>query len=470
MAEQFNATGLHAACFVGDTMDLDRTRILKEFREGSLNFLFTVDVLSEGADIPEVDTVLFLRPTDSLTVFLQQLGRGLRLSPGKECLTVLDFVGHLHRRYRVDRKFKALLRKERFNIVRELEAGFPNLPAGCNIRLEKVAREYVLQNIKTNLATLRARIIEDLETFTSETQREVTFKEFIAHHGYEPLEVLSEGKTWTELKATARLAPMPTDPDLDRLRTALVKIAFMSGRVGLAVLQEVLAKLLMGKIDEALTRAGTAAVAIHYQMWGKKGSEIQVASLEESFAKLASNPSILRDSLEVIDSVRDRSRILSLNDGTPFEVHDTYSNVDIQALMGAASIKTPGQSGVGVFHFKEQRTYALLVTFQKTENEFSPSTMYADYPMSLTQLHWESQSTTAADSATGQNLIHHAERGYTILVFAREKKKHEGITLPFTYLGKANLLSHHSERPIKIVWRLEHSMPAVMFERCRKGG
>jgi len=66
------------------------------FQDRQINFIFVVDLYNEGVDIPEADTVLFLRPTESLTVFLQQLGRGLRLSEGKDCLTVLDFVGHAH--------------------------------------------------------------------------------------------------------------------------------------------------------------------------------------------------------------------------------------------------------------------------------------------------------------------------------------------------------------------------------------
>ncbi|MDP2867039.1 MAG: hypothetical protein Q8O90_12425, partial [Elusimicrobiota bacterium] len=87
--------------------------------------------LNEGLDIPDVNTVLFLRPTDSLTVFLQQLGRGLRHSSGKDYLQVLDFVAQMHRRYRVDRKFAALLPGTRYNIEREIEHGFPHVPPGC---------------------------------------------------------------------------------------------------------------------------------------------------------------------------------------------------------------------------------------------------------------------------------------------------------------------------------------------------
>ncbi|MBI5665380.1 MAG: DUF3427 domain-containing protein, partial [Nitrospirae bacterium] len=94
----------------------------------------------------------------------------------------------------------------------------------------------------------------------------------------------------------------------------------------------------------------------------------------------------------------------------------------------------------------------------------------ADYPISRELLHWESQSNTAQQSETGQNLIHHVERGYTILVFARDKKKRNGVTIPFAYLGPVERVSYESERPIKVVWRLKHLMPVEMFEDNRRGG
>ena len=470
MAEQFREQGLPAAVFVGETIDQERAEILKKFRDGELNFLFTVDVLSEGADIPEVDTILFLRPTDSMTVFLQQLGRGLRLHPGKECLTVLDFVGHLHKRYRIDRKFKALLRKDRFNIVRELECGFPHLPAGCNIRFEKVAREHVLRNIKSNLANIRAQIIEHLETFNADTQSAPTFKNFANHHGYEPLEILGESKTWSELKSAARLQEVPTDPDLDKLRSALIKVSGMSGRQGISRLRSVLLHLQAGNIQTAIAEAGPSAMAIHYQIWGKTGTNIGVSTILESFCKLSANPTALADCIEILDLAEDRTRVLSLSDETPFEIHAAYNNVVIQSLMGVTSMTSPGQQGVGVLHFPNQRAYALLMTFNKTEKEFSPTTMYENYPISSLLIKWDSQNQTSQASPTGQNLINHATLGYRILIFAREKKKQVNFTLPFTYLGQASYVSHESERPIKMVWQLGHPMPAGMFETCRKGG
>ena len=112
---------------------------------------FTVDVFSEGIDIPEINLVMFLRPTESLTIFLQQLGRGLRHAPEKDCLTVLDLVGQPNPKYRMDIKFSALQRTQRRRIDQEIEKDFPNLALGCSIQLERVAHERVLNNIKQSL-------------------------------------------------------------------------------------------------------------------------------------------------------------------------------------------------------------------------------------------------------------------------------------------------------------------------------
>ena len=103
--------------------------------------------VNEGVDIPEINTILFLRPTDSLTVFLQQLGRGLRLSDNKECLTVLDYVGQAHKNYNFYEKFSAIAKKKGKALKEEIESGFITLPKGCHLHMEKQAKEYILRNI-----------------------------------------------------------------------------------------------------------------------------------------------------------------------------------------------------------------------------------------------------------------------------------------------------------------------------------
>jgi superfamily II DNA or RNA helicase len=473
MAEMFNSQGIISATLVGETSDEERTKLLQDFRAGRLTFVFACDVFNEGLDVPEVNTVLFLRPTESLTIFLQQLGRGLRHAPGKDCLTVLDFVGQAHRRYRLDSKFKALLPKTRFAIDREVEMDFPHLPAGCSIQLDRVAREYVLNNIRENLRQLTVQIPERLQTFTQETGQPLTFGNFVRYHDYEP-ETLLVRESWSKWKAKARLALPPQDQDLARLKPALVRAASMTGPREIGRLRHVIEHLLERDVPAALSEAGQAALPIHYRLWGRPAATLGIASLEQSFARLAENSSVLGDLEEVLAWAEDETRISGVIPELPFpcplELHARYGSADILAALGIATLESAGQRGVGVVHCRELRTYVLLVTFQKSEREFSPSTMYADYPISRELLHWESQSNTPQTAKAGQNLIHHLERGYTILVFARDMKKRNGVTAPFTFLGPAERVSYEGERPIKMVWRLRHQMPVEMFEENRKGG
>lgn len=473
MAEQFTARGIASEAIVSGVDETRCRELLASLKSGRLTFLFTVDKLSEGIDLPEINTVLFLRPTESLTVFLQQLGRGLRHATGKDCLTVLDFVGQAHRRYRVDSKLKALLPRHRFSIEKEVESDFPHLPAGCSIQLDRLSREYVLKNIQGNLLNLAIQVPERLQTFTNETGRELTFANFVQYHDYEP-EVLLAKESWTEWKAKAQLAPPPVDPDLQRLKKALVRASFINGPREAALLWKVIRLLSQGATSEALAQAGDSVMSIYYRLWGDKGSSLGITSLAEAMQRLSENPTILADLEEILAWSLDTSEasgvIPQLPYSTTLELHAQYGIRDVKAIFGRATLEKTGQTGVGVMHFPEVKTYALLITYQKTEKEFSPSTMYADYPINRELLHWESQANTLQRHKDGQNLIHQLERGYTILIFARSQKKRNKVTAPFTYLGPAELVSHESERPIRMIWKLCHSMPVEMFEDNRRGG
>ncbi|MEA3467147.1 MAG: DUF3427 domain-containing protein, partial [Thermodesulfobacteriota bacterium] len=417
--------------------------------------------------------VLFLRPTQSLTVFLQQLGRGLRHAPEKDCLTVLDFVGQVHRRYRIDKKLKALLPKHRFAIDREVENNFPHLPAGCSIQFERIARDHVLANIRVNLKNLANQVLERLHTFSAETGQQLTFGNFVRYHDYEP-ERLMLAESWTGWKAKARLAPVPDDPDLTQLKKALVRAVFISGPREIALLRKIVTLLAKKEVAHALTVAGDQAMAVYYRIWSATGENAGNGSIEEAFARLSRNQTILADLEEILEwaecKITARGTMPPLPFPSSLELHAQYSIKDIQAATGRLSLATAGQTGTGVLSFPDVKTYVLLVTFQKSEKEFSPSTMYADYPISRELMHWESQTRTAQQSPTGQNLIYHRQLGVTILLFARDQKKQNNCLVPFTYLGPAERVSFENERPIKMVWKLQHQMPVNMFEENRRGG
>lgn len=162
MARHFVAAGIPAVAVWADSPREVRQSALRDLRDGRVNAVFSVDPFNEGVDVPLVDTVLMLRPTDSPTLFLQQLGRGLRRAHGKTVCTVLDFVGHHRREFRFDRRLRALLPGTRAEIARQVESGFPFLPAGCHLELDPVARDIVLRCIREAIPSRWTAKVEEL--------------------------------------------------------------------------------------------------------------------------------------------------------------------------------------------------------------------------------------------------------------------------------------------------------------------
>jgi len=470
MAKKFKEVGLKAEVLLGETPSKIRDQRVQDFRSGQITFLFTVDVFSEGVDIPEINLVLFLRPTESLTVFLQQLGRGLRHYPEKDCLTVLDFVGQSHRKYRIDRKFSALLRTQRRRIDQEIEKDFPNLPPGCNIQLERVAREHILRNITESLGNLNHFIPEVIRTFTVETGLPLTFANFVESTGLTPLEIL-RSKTWTEWKKVANHELPPPDPDLQATRKALRRIILRTDPDRL----DQLIHLSSLNAAEPTTSYGfneQDSAALHYLLWGQKGEKIGVSSYQESFQKWRGNECSNDDLIEIATwrkSVHPYpTPLVVLPGNAKLRLHAAYGLSEIKSAFGLNNLDQAGPMGVGVIYIKSLKVYLHLVTFKKEERDFAPTTRYQDYLISRTRIHWESQAATTQATTTGQNYVHFKERGYTILFFARQEKRIEGETSPFIFLGAAtNLISAEGNRPIAMVWDLEHPVPAELFEEAR---
>ncbi len=157
MARVFTEAGLASAVVDSDTPDAERLDARRRLAVGELRAVFSVDVFNEGLDVPQVDTVLFLRPTESVTVFLQQFGRGLRHAPAKACLTVLDFIGNQHRRFRFDLRYRALTGASRRALEHQVEEGLPFLPSGCHSSLTGWPRKWCWTTSGRNCASIAGR-------------------------------------------------------------------------------------------------------------------------------------------------------------------------------------------------------------------------------------------------------------------------------------------------------------------------
>jgi superfamily II DNA or RNA helicase len=458
MAERFTTAGIPSLAVTSTTSRAERAAALAALRDRAVNALFTVDLFNEGLDVPSVDTVLFLRPTESATVFLQQLGRGLRLAEDKPCLTVLDFIGAQHQEFRFDLRFRALTGSSRRGLQRDVERGFPTLPAGCHIELDRVAQQVVLNNIKQSLNVSWKGLVAEASRASTQS-----LANFLEESGVQ-LEDLyrGNGRSWLDLKRAAGWGDSAPGPDDAALRGAFGRMLHIDDLERLRAIRE----LLSGGDDSERVRR--LASMLHFSLWG---SRTPFSSVEASLQRLLANPGRAEELVELSGVLHDRihrvTPALEVVGNRPLHVHARYSRDEALAAFGLTDLN--GTWGSGVRWVPGDKADVFFVTLMKTEAHFSPTTMYADAAISPTLFQWESQNATAERSATGQRYIHHREMGTSVHLFVRESKTADGSlgTPPYLYAGPMSYMSHTGERPMRILWQLDHALPADVFHAAK---
>jgi len=461
MASRFNAAGIRSVAVSGNTSETDRRRALSDLREGRVNAVFSVDLFNEGIDVPTVDTLLMLRPTESATLFLQQLGRGLRRSEHKEVCTVLDFVGHHRREFRFDLKFRAMLGGgTRKDLVRNIRNGFPNLPPGVSVTLDPVAQTEILASIRNALPTTHAKRAQELRSLVS-AGHSPTLANFLDHTGLDLDDVYASNRSWTDLKHAAGLAPAPSDPDERALRRAIGRLLHLDDHERIDYYRVLLKRdrVDVGLLDERERRLLRMLLSQSLDQVSDPGPTLDLAA---GCTLLWSYPNVREELVELLDVLVGRidhvHGHLADRPECPLQIHAKYTRTEILAALGAGqhdSARTP-EWREGVKWIADAWADAFLVTLDKSDGNFSPTTAYRDYALSRTLFHWESQSTTSADSPTGRRYRNHEAEGSAIYLFARMGSKDRA----FSFLGPASYVDHQGSRPMAITWRLHVPLPA----------
>jgi superfamily II DNA or RNA helicase/HKD family nuclease len=461
MANVFNQAGIPARAVSGTTQSPHREQALRDLKNREVNALFAADLFNEGLDLPEIDTVLFLRPTESPTVFLQQLGRGLRQAAGKPVLTALDFVGHQRKEFRFDKRFQALTGDTRKGLERQVEQGFPFLPAGCQIVLDKVAQEVVLSNLRTQVAGRWRDMVNELKTHGDQD-----LPTFLRESGIELSDVLRTGRSWTALRREAGLHTRDGSSHEAGLLRRVRALAHVDDPERVLAYRRLLHDD-APTYDDLTPPEQSFARMLFFSLWPDGGG---FDSYADGLKALKHEPALRDELLEVIEFAMDHARHRTFHlsgrlRDLPLRVHARYSREEILAALNYANLqRRPSTFQSGVLYSQENQTDAFLVTLTKSEADYSPTTMYRDYAISPTLFHWESQSNTSVGSPTGQRYLNHRELNSNVLIFARQHKLTDLGTSPYLFLGPATYRSHTGDRPIAITWQLDHAMPTEVFQ------
>ncbi|MFO7720820.1 MAG: DUF3427 domain-containing protein [Gillisia sp.] len=470
MAEKFTLAGLKADYLVSSNSsfrDIVRNQILKK----EINYLFVVDIFNEGVDIPDIDTVLFLRPTESLTIFLQQLGRGLRLAENKDCLTVLDFVGNAHPDYDFEHKFRALIGKTHTSIIKEIEDEFPHLPLGCSIVLEKKAKEVILRNIREATEFRRPQLLQKIQSFKHHSTLPLTLHNFLEFHHLDIRQVYKKG-SWKRLCADAGAIPDFTEPQEKELTTCMQKKLIHCNSLSyLKFIQKLIKEnfhiSLLTKKEEMML------LMFHYDVWQEGGEKLKFKNLQSSMITLRDNKNMLEEVKEYVDHLIERiefvEKDVDLGFTFPLKLHSRYNREEILAALGLSTFYKKSSNREGVANNKNLDAEALFITLKKTEKEYSPTTMYDDFALNKILFHWQSQNSTAPNSIKGASYINHRENGKKIILFVREQNVDEfGFTMSYTFLGEADFMKSNGSKPMNVEWKLHEPMPSYILKESQK--
>lgn len=461
MAHAFNEQGIAASSIDANTAGTARAEAFANLRNGTIQCLFAVDIFNEGIDIPDVDTLLMLRPTQSATVFLQQLGRGLRCSSGKSVLTVLDFIGHQRVEFNFAPRFSALTGGRGKVLVDEIEGGFPFLPGGSRLVLDRQSQEIVVESIRRQLPNNRRKaLVADIRAVGKPI-----LAAYLAHTRGELADIYAGSGTraWTPLVRDAGLTAPQAGPNEEPLLKRIRSLAHIDDIERIAAYRLFVAAD-CPPYEELSTRQQVFARMLFFTIWSDLGG---FDSYNAGLRHLRNHPAVCAEIGQLLDIATGNiahvpAAVEGLSDDCPLFSHAHYRREEVLAAIGFATMerKPRGQAGGAL---SSGNTEALFVNLHKDAGQFSPTTMYRDYPISRDLFHWESPNSTTTYSERGRRYLEQRTNDVDVLLFVRDRPNGQYGSEPFIFLGPVDYVDHRGERPISITWKLHRPMPADVF-------
>lgn len=460
MTEKLNHAGIKALCVVGRTPQDERRRAPERLARGEVAALVTCDLYNEGVDLPLVDTLLLLRPTQSPVLFQQQIGRGLRLAKGKESCLVLDFIGRHREDFRFDRLLSTITGLSRGQLIDAVEKGFGALPPGCHIHLQRQARDQVLNSLKRLVQQNWRRLRTELQTYVALRGRNnVRLAAFLREQSIE-LEDIYRGtgrSGWTNLKRDAGLLATQPGSEDDYLGRRFGDLLHMDDPARIDLLLKVGEPGTHYLPEQEHERRLLQMLA--YQV---DAQHHQTGTGEDFLNRLLAHPDHRNELAELGEVLQARSTlhyqaIPGLED-VPLCLHGAYGIREILTAVGwlGPERRTPFQAGV--LALQDRKVELLFVTLDKREG-YHERIAYHDYAISAERFHWQSQNTAAPDTAAGRRYLGSPDNGWRFQLFVRKAKGD-----PYRTCGPVTLERSEGEKPMTIYWRLVVPLPNRLFQ------
>ena len=472
MASKFTLCGLKADVLTSENAPM-RATLYNRLKRKDINYLFVVDMFNEGVDIPEVDTILFLRPTESLTVFIQQFGRGLRKAEGKTHVNILDFVGNSRAEFNYTDRMRVMLGRTSMSVPEEMERDCPHLPLGCRIILEPKAKEYIMNNIKGAIQRFTARkVLALVQNFERHHSVQLTLTNFVKIYQI-PLDKLYKGRTWNQLLYEAGLKHEQSAYNEELSRAVFRKWLATDSYSYLSFIEQLALKSFKVRVNEMNAVDQKRLLMLYYDLFENAG---RFDSLQEMVDSLSRDVYLCEELKEVMPLLLKVNKAYEKADNSqlpnfPLMLHGVYTKAQIQVAIGTSTLAHKSSAREGVERNKVTNVEAMFVDIIKNREEGS-TTDYDDKALSPYLFQWDTQNRVKPESKEGQAYINQTQ---TMLLFVREQKnfvEDKSRTLGYVYLGRVTLNSWAyknlgTRKQMQICWNMAEPIPGSVMHFAR---
>jgi len=519
MKEEFSKKGYKSAVITANTSSNERSEILEKFKNKKIEILCVVDILNEGIDIPTINLLLFLRPTMSSTIFIQQIGRGLRKAKNKDFVTIIDFIGNHKKDYllinyfssEVDNKDTLFTKKEK--IINEIKNQFSNIPKSCYAELDRICQNRIIEKIeKINFSSknILKEMYLDYKAEIGKSENEILkvsdfdtnielFQELSLKLGsfynaqlqFENSEIKQNKIFLLNSEETEFLAYLEKKLTIVEPFTYLiVKYLINNDFINLEIIADeyknyfnikddfqkeyvinrIFTELVEDKILEKNSKNRLFKISKKYNKIFENKREnndeinLKLIDLDNSQNTNYNFKNRLEDLLYLGLSEFKKNNNLSIFNENILIPYKKYKRIELQILLDSKVPKGSWRAG----YANTDKDICLFATIDKThifqENLKYDNSLFAD-----DIIQWISQPKTSHNSSVGKMFIHHKEKGFKVHIFIRKYAFMNGNkTNPFIYLGNAQYYSSQGDKPMKILWKLDKKIPQKLIYELYK--
>lgn len=499
LSQKFNQRGFRTEVLTGEDSEDRRETVIERLvrdvpenrrsQNDCLDYIFSVDIFSEGVDIPEINQVIMLRPTQSAIVFVQQLGRGLRKSENKDFVVILDFIGNYRNNFLIPIALSGDRSYNKDNVRRYVMEADRVIPGVSTVHFDEISRKRIfaaidaanfsdIKLIKENYLNLKYKLgkIPALKDFDDYGEMDVcrifdnnslgSYYKFLVKYEKEYKIRLSKDEEKVVEFISRKLAPGKRIQEVEILKRLLFYKQNLFGgltetlqsRYGISMDENNRQNLINMMTNEFPTGAGKKTYSSCIFIEEKKTDYC----ISRDFAQMLENPDFLAIVKELVDFGirRYEENYSNRYQDTDFVLYQKYTYEDACRLLNWESNVVPLNIG-GYKYDKKTGTLPVFINYDKSD-DISDTIRYEDHFENAHTLIAISKSGRRIDSEDVQNFLYAKERGISVHLFVR-KNKDDKISKEFYYLGKMNssgraeefCMPNTDKSAVEIEWILE---------------